>query len=176
MCEAGPGRSGRSDRAVSIRAKVIACLALLFVVLGLAEVAVQQRVLMPSFAELERNDAHTAMRRVGYALDASLDRLEINAGDWGNWSDTYRFVHNHDPEYALSNFTPIALRQLKYDWYKGPQFYRKCDHQSVQSVVIVESKSKNMKDKNDVFNVLAIEAADEKNLRTCDEMGHKVTT
>ena len=69
----------------------------------------------------------------------------------------------------------IALRQLKYDWYKGPQFYRKCDHQSVQSVVIVESKSKNMKDKNDVFNVLAIEDANEKNLRTCEEMGHKVS-
>ena len=69
----------------------------------------------------------------------------------------------------------IALRQLKYDWYKGPQFYRKCDHQSVQSVVIVESKSKGMKDKNDVFNVLAIEDANEKNLRTCEEMGHKIS-
>ena len=70
----------------------------------------------------------------------------------------------------------IALRQLRYNWYKGDQFYRKCDHQSVQSVVIVESKSKNMKDKYDVFNVLAIEGADEKNLRSCEEMGHKVTT
>ncbi|WP_310614754.1 ABC transporter substrate-binding protein [Limnohabitans sp.] len=70
----------------------------------------------------------------------------------------------------------IALRQLRYNWYKGDQFYRKCDHQSVQSVVIVESKSKNMKDKYDVFNVLSIEAAEEKNLRTCDEMGHKIST
>ncbi len=70
----------------------------------------------------------------------------------------------------------IALRQLKYNWYKGEQFYRKCDHQSVQSVVIVESKSKDMKDKYDVFKVLAIEAANEANLRTCDELGHKVTT
>ncbi len=70
----------------------------------------------------------------------------------------------------------IALRQLKYNWYKGEQSYRKCDHQSVQSVVIVESKSKAMKDKYDVFNVLAIEDANEKNLRTCDEMGHKITT
>jgi len=70
----------------------------------------------------------------------------------------------------------IALRQLKYNWYKGEQFYRKCDHQSVQSVVIVESKSKAMKDKYDVFNVLAIEAANEANLRSCDELGHKVTT
>ena len=70
----------------------------------------------------------------------------------------------------------IALRQLKYNWYKGDQFYRKCDHQSVQSVVIVESKSKDMKDKYDVFKVLAIEAANEANLRTCDELGHKVTS
>ncbi len=70
----------------------------------------------------------------------------------------------------------IALRQLRYNWYKGDQFYRKCDHQSVQSVVIVESKSTNMKDKYDVFNVLSIEASDEKNLRTCDELGHKIST
>jgi len=70
----------------------------------------------------------------------------------------------------------IALRQLRYNWYKGDQFYRKCDHQSVQSVVIVASKSKNMKDKYDVFNVLAIEGADEKNLRSCDELGHKAST
>ncbi|NEX62532.1 ABC transporter substrate-binding protein [Noviherbaspirillum galbum] len=67
-----------------------------------------------------------------------------------------------------------AMAALKYDWYKGEQFYRKCDHQSVQSVIIVESKSKNMKDKNDVFNVLAIEKPDEASLRTCEELGHKV--
>ncbi len=74
--------------------------------------------------------------------------------------------------------TPVslALRQLKYNWYKGDQFYRKCDHQSVQSVVIVESKSKNMKDKYDVFNVLAVEKADSNNLRSCEELGHKPTT
>ena len=70
----------------------------------------------------------------------------------------------------------IALRQLRYNWYKGEQFYRKCDHQSVQSVVIVESKSKNMKDKYDVFNTLSIEKANEANLRSCDELGHKIST
>ena len=70
----------------------------------------------------------------------------------------------------------IALRQLKYNWYKGEQFYRKCDHQSVQSVVIVESKSKAMKDKYDVFNVLTIEGPNLANLRSCDELGHKIST
>jgi branched-chain amino acid transport system substrate-binding protein len=70
----------------------------------------------------------------------------------------------------------IALRQLRYNWYKGEQFYRKCDHQSIQSVVIVESKSKAMKDKYDVFNIVHTEAPDEKNLRSCEEMGHKIST
>lgn len=68
-----------------------------------------------------------------------------------------------------------ALEKLKYNWYKGDQFYRKCDHQSVQSVIIVESKSKNMKDKNDVFDILAIDEPSEVNLRSCEELGHKAT-
>ena len=66
-----------------------------------------------------------------------------------------------------------ALGRLEYNWYKGNQFYRKCDHQSVQSIVIVESKSKGMKDKNDVFSVASIEAPNESNLRSCSELGHK---
>ncbi len=66
-----------------------------------------------------------------------------------------------------------GMRGLKYDWYKGPQYYRGCDHQSVQSVVIVESKHKDQKDKNDVFSVVSVEAPDEAKLRTCEEMGHK---
>ena len=34
-----------------------------------------------------------------------------------------------------------ALESLRYDLYKGQQYYRKCDHQSVQSVYIIESKA-----------------------------------
>ena len=42
---------------MKIRTKIISLLALLFVVLIVLEIAVQQQVLMPSFAELERDDA-----------------------------------------------------------------------------------------------------------------------
>lgn len=66
-----------------------------------------------------------------------------------------------------------GMRGLKYDWYKGPQYYRGCDNQSVQSVLIVESKHKDQKDKNDVFSVVSVDKPDEKNLRSCEEMGHK---
>ena len=66
-----------------------------------------------------------------------------------------------------------AMRDLKYDYFKGPQYYRNCDHQSVQSVLIIESKSKGMKDKNDVFNIVGIDKPDEKNLRSCQELGFR---
>ena len=65
-----------------------------------------------------------------------------------------------------------ALEELKYDVAKGPQHYRKCDHQSVQSVLVLESKKKaDMKSEADLFNILAIEPPSETMLRTCAELG-----
>lgn len=64
-----------------------------------------------------------------------------------------------------------ALEALKYDFYKGPQYYRKCDHQSVQSVFIIQSKAKGVNEA-DVFDVIATDEPDEAKLRTCQELGH----
>ena len=66
-----------------------------------------------------------------------------------------------------------AMEALKYDYYKGPQYYRKCDHQSVQSVLVIKSKSANMKNDSDVFEVISTDEPNEANLRTCAELGHK---
>ena len=66
-----------------------------------------------------------------------------------------------------------ALEALKYDFYKGPQYYRKCDHQSVQSVLVIQSKSKDMKNESDVFDVISTDAPNEANLRSCEALGHK---
>jgi branched-chain amino acid transport system substrate-binding protein len=66
-----------------------------------------------------------------------------------------------------------ALEALKYDFYKGPQYYRKCDHQSVQSVLVIKSKSKDMRNESDVFEVINTDEPNEANLRTCAELGHK---
>ncbi len=67
-----------------------------------------------------------------------------------------------------------ALEGLKYDYYKGPEYYRKCDHQSVQSVLVIKSKSKDMKNDSDVFEIIATDEPNEANLRSCEELGHKV--
>jgi branched-chain amino acid transport system substrate-binding protein len=66
-----------------------------------------------------------------------------------------------------------ALRNLKYDYYKGPQAYRGCDQQSIQSVFVIESKTKNKRNQFDVFDVVATQSNEDKWLRTCDELGHK---
>ncbi len=66
-----------------------------------------------------------------------------------------------------------AMEALKYDFYKGPQYYRKCDHQSVQSVLVIQSKSKDMRNESDVFEVLSTEEPNEANLRSCEVLGHK---
>jgi branched-chain amino acid transport system substrate-binding protein len=73
-----------------------------------------------------------------------------------------------------SDAVVAALEALKYDKYKGTQYYRKCDHQSVQSVLIVESKAESdMADEYDVFNIVHVEEASEDILRSCAELGHE---
>lgn len=72
-----------------------------------------------------------------------------------------------------SDKVAASLRTLKYDTYKGPQYYRACDNQSVQSVLVIESNSKEARDPTDVFKVLHVEPASEKLLRSCQELGLK---
>jgi two-component system, NtrC family, sensor kinase len=97
---------------VNIRSKVAALLAGIFVILGVAALLVAKYIVMPSFAQLERADAHTAMMRIDYALERALDRLEISATDWGNWAETYQYVEDHNPRFVSANLTTVALREL----------------------------------------------------------------
>jgi two-component system NtrC family sensor kinase len=98
---------------VNIRTKMISLLALLFAVLIVLEISIQKQVLMPSFAELEREDAQTSMKRIEYALDTALENLELSAADWGNWADAYQFVQSRNPDFTATNITPVAMKQLR---------------------------------------------------------------
>jgi branched-chain amino acid transport system substrate-binding protein len=64
------------------------------------------------------------------------------------------------------------LAGMKYDYYKGPEYYRKCDHQAVQSVQIIESKKQSeMDNPHDVFKIIDIQPAKAKFLRSCSALG-----
>lgn len=65
-----------------------------------------------------------------------------------------------------------ALQNLKYDVAKGPQHFRTCDHQSVQSVLVLRSKAKaEMKSDVDLFDIVENVPGSEQMLRTCGELG-----
>jgi branched-chain amino acid transport system substrate-binding protein len=68
-----------------------------------------------------------------------------------------------------------ALAATRRDVYKGMVYFRACDHQAVQSVLIIESKDRAAAaNDQDIFRILATEAFDESKLRTCAELGYKV--
>ncbi len=98
---------------MNIRTKMISLLALLFAVLIVLEIAVQRQVLMPSFAELEREEAETSIKRIGHALDMNLESMESLAGDWGNWADAYQFMQTPNAEFVNLNVTAATMKQLK---------------------------------------------------------------
>ena len=97
---------------MNIRLKVIALIGAIFAILVWAEVLVERQVVMPSFAELERTDARTAMRRVNYALERTLHELAMLAADWGNWAELYRFAGDHNAEFIATNVSNFSMRQL----------------------------------------------------------------
>lgn len=66
-----------------------------------------------------------------------------------------------------------ALRTLKYDTYKGPQYYRGCDQQSVQSVLVIQSVGKDSAHPDEVFKVLHTEPPSEQILRSCQALRFK---
>ncbi len=109
---------------MNIRTKMISLLALLFAVLIALEITVQKQVLMPSFAELERADAETSMTRIGYALDMTLDGVELSASDWGNWADVYHYVQSPGAEFVNANITAVGMKQLKVNAMLHRRFTR----------------------------------------------------
>ena len=93
---------------------MLSLLAPLFVIFFIAiDIAIQRQILMPSFAELERDDARTSMRRISYALDMTLDELELTAADWGNWADVYDYAQRPNGAFVSTNITPVAMKQLQ---------------------------------------------------------------
>jgi signal transduction histidine kinase/AmiR/NasT family two-component response regulator len=98
---------------MKLRSKVIALIVLLFTVLAVAQQLGQRSILLPSFAQLERQAAMTDLERVTYALVADVEQLAITARDWGNWVDTFNFMKDRNEGYVTANLTTEAITSLQ---------------------------------------------------------------
>src|SRR5580698_1902662 len=97
---------------MTIKWKITALVAILFAVLGVAEMIVAKDILMPSFTELESKEADIAMRRVQFGMEQTLDQLGMTVGSWGNWTDAYRFAQDHNHTFIAEQVTAAGLTQL----------------------------------------------------------------
>lgn len=66
-----------------------------------------------------------------------------------------------------------AMREMKYDLYKGSERYRACDHQAVQSVLIMSNRVTDKPNDLDVFNIVEVQPPDEAQLASCASLGHR---
>ena len=98
---------------MKLRPKVIALIVCLSAVLGIAQLLVQRWILLPSFANLERQAATTDLDRVSYAVEGDIEQLAITAHDWANWMDTYTFMADLNPGYVVANLSQEAITSLR---------------------------------------------------------------
>ncbi|MGO4408203.1 ABC transporter substrate-binding protein [Bosea sp. RAF48] len=124
----------------------------------------------PYFWRLEETSQTARAFNAGFrAANANLDPSDYAAVSYSGVRailEAAKVAGSTDSERVAA-----ALRGLRYDHYKGPQYYRACDHQSVQSVLILESK-RGGSSANDVFQIIGSEGPEEAMLRSCSELGH----
>ena len=99
-----------------VRAKVTILLGLLFAALLAAQWAIQQRLVLPKFVELEQESARTDMQRVVYAVEREEQALGAQAADWGNWNETWRYMRRHFAAYEHDTLTDTAVKTIKIDY------------------------------------------------------------
>jgi signal transduction histidine kinase len=99
-----------------VRAKVTILLALLFAALIAAQWAIQQRLVLPRFVELERDSARTDMQRVLLAVGREQQALTAQAADWGNWQELWKFTLGRNPAFVQASLTDVSFRIARIDY------------------------------------------------------------
>lgn len=77
---------------------------------------IRQQELLPSFLELERNQALADLQRGTEALRNEIQFVSDYVSDWSGWDDTYRFVLDRNSEFAASNLETDVFRDTSFDY------------------------------------------------------------
>ncbi len=68
--------------------------------------AFHQYLILPSFHQLEEEEARKDMRRCLAALESHITQIELLCTDWSAWDDTYAFVESPSEAYVEDNLYP----------------------------------------------------------------------
>jgi len=100
----------------SLRTKILAALTAVAAVFLVATWAIQEFTLLPSFRELEVEQARSNLARATEAIQKEVEHVNDFAGDWSGWDDTYRFIADGNQEFVKSNLESNVFREDSYDF------------------------------------------------------------
>jgi sensor domain CHASE-containing protein len=102
----GSDRAGggeRSERRVSIRWKILIVVFAMTALFATTAHVVQRAVVMPSFEQLERDEAMKDLRRAEDAVHRDVEMLTTFCRDWGAWDELYNFMSDRNDKFAKEN-------------------------------------------------------------------------
>lgn len=102
---------------MSLQTKVINLILLIFLAYGALSYGVQRGFILPSFLELEREEAIKNMDRAVQAIERETQHLGVSATDWAVWDDTYQFVQDRNDAYREANLNVQALEGLRINLF-----------------------------------------------------------
>jgi two-component system, NtrC family, sensor kinase len=102
---------------MSLQSKVISLILIVFLAYSALSYGVQRLFILPSFQELEREEAIKNMDRAVQAIERETQHLGISATDWAVWDDTYQFVQDLNEAYREANLNIQALESLRVNLF-----------------------------------------------------------
>lgn len=121
---------------MSLKYKLILLISLLFGVSGVASVLVNRLLIIPSFIELERQQAQRNVERALEAIRRDLDVLSTNVTAWAWWDDSKRYMEGANADFVDAELSaePVASAEVSY-----MGFYRLDGRQVIHRAPAAES-------------------------------------
>lgn len=88
---------------MQIRIKTLFILAAFTAISIGANYLVLQKLVFPSFVDLEMADARENIDRVQRAIERDLEHIASTVEDWASWDDTYNYAVGENPGYQENN-------------------------------------------------------------------------
>jgi len=97
---------------MKIRTKTLIIVAATSIGLFVALYASARLIVFDGFSEVEETAVRDNVHRVEDAILAEAESLNITAGDWALWDDTYQFAQDGNQEYIDANLSALTLTNL----------------------------------------------------------------
>ena len=100
---------------MTLKNKIILIFGVLFIAFGSIQVAINRLFILPSFVNLENDEAIRNLKRAGEAVNDEISHLDTLCHDWSAWDDTYEFMETASQEYMLGNLSAESFRTANLD-------------------------------------------------------------